>query len=80
MSTLARTVSLVGFMFPGMSQQPGWILHGALTVERCGELLGDGERVEHQGQPTTRPAEAKPAPPPGRFRPDFGAFTGMENE
>ena len=45
-----------------------------------GELRGDGERVEHRGQPTTRPAEAKPAPPPGGFRPDFGAFTGTENE
>ena len=39
-----------------------------------GELLGDGERVEHRGQPTTttRPARAKPAAAAWSIRADLG--------
>ena len=67
-----------------MSQQPGWTLHGTLTVERR-ELPGDGERVE-TSTTAYHAAEAKPARcpvdtcPAAPSIPDFGAFTGTENE
>ena len=38
-----------------------------------GELLGDGERVEHRRQPTTRPARARPAPAARSIWADFEA-------
>ena len=81
-----RIVSLITFMFPrGMSQQPGWTLHGALPVERR-ELPGDGERVETSTTAYHAADRGETGPLPGRFRPrrpsipDFGAFTGTENE
>ena len=63
-----------------MSQQPGWTLHDALKVERRRELLGDGERVETSRAAYHAAGRGETGPPPGRFRPDFGTFTGMENE
>ena len=34
---------------------------GLVAVDAAGgELLGDGERVEHARQPATRPTQAKP--------------------
>ena len=58
--------------------RPSWIAlamtSGVVAGDAVGgELLGDGERVEHRRQPTTRPARARPAPAARSIWADFEA-------